>query len=194
MQGGGWQPPPGGSGGGGYGAPPGGGGGYGPPGGGAPPGYGGPPAGYAPSPYGAGGGPGAMGGAPAYGTYEFNETENAVIDKTAGRAKLWGIISTVVGVLQICFSCGAVSRPDMATYLPTGIIAIVVGLTFLGVGNSLKSVVQTQGNDMAHMMQAMDKISTAFLIQIICTIIGAVLAVVIFFVVIFFIVAVAATR
>ena len=172
MQGG-WGPPPGG----GYG-PPGGGGGQPPGAPGGPPGYGAPPPGApygGPAPYGA---PAQFGGPPgagAYGAYEFNETENAVIDKTAGRAKLWGIISTVVGAMQLLASCGAFANPSLAGQLPGGIIALVVGIAFIGVGNSLKSVVQTQGNDLAHMMQALEKLGGAFLVQIIATVIGIVL-------------------
>ena len=190
MQGG-WQPPPGG---GGYG-PPGGGGGYGaPPPGGAPPGYGGPPggAGFAPSPYAPPGHPGVM--SPQYGTYEFNEYENSIIDKTASRAKLWGIISTTVGALQILASCGMFASATFATYLPAGIVAIVVGVTFIGAGNSLKSVVTTQGNDLMHLMQAMQKMSSAFIIEIICAIVGFVLAVIAMILLVFVFAVVAASQ
>jgi hypothetical protein len=193
MQGG-WQPPPGG---GGYGAPPpggGGGGGYGAPPGGAPPGYGAAPPsmGFSQNPYGGApqGAPGMMSG--AYGNYEFNDMENSIIDKTASRAKLWGIISTTIGALQCLASCGAVANAGMASYLPTGIIAIVVGVTFIGVGNSLKMVVSTQGNDLMHMMQALQKMGSAFMIQIVCAIIGFVLAVLIFMLAAFVLVAAAA--
>lgn len=183
MQGG-WQPPPGGGGGQGYGPP---GGGYGaPPGGappgGGPPGYGappgGPPPGYgAPNPYGGGppmgGPPGMM--TPQYGNYEFNEYENSVIDKAASRAKLWGIISTAIGALYILGSCGMVVSPTLAANLPSGIVQIVIGVTFMGAGNSLKSIVTSQGSDMMHLGQAMEKMSTAFMIQIVCAIIAVVL-------------------
>ena len=208
MQGG-WGPPPGGGygppGGGGYGAPPPGGAPPGAPGG--PPGYGQPPpgGGYAPqNPYGQQqGGPqmGQMGGGmpmgmnPAqFGNYEFNDFENSIIDKTAGRAKLWGIISTVIGGLQLVGSCGMVANASYATYLPSGIIALVVGITFIGVGNSLKSVVQTQGNDMMHMMQALQKLGSAFMIQIIATIIGIVLVALIMVLAMFVLVAAAASH
>ncbi len=190
MQGG-WQPPPGG--GQGYGAPPGS-GGYGQP----PPqpmGYGGAPPsmGYPQNPYGAPQQqPGMMGGA-SYGVYEFNDTENAIIDRAASRAKLWGIISTVLGGLQCFMSCFAVASPMLATNLPTGIVAIVVGITFMGVGNSLKQVVQTQGNDLMHMMQALDKMSSAFMVQIICAIVGFVLTAIAFVIVAFVLVAAAAS-
>jgi hypothetical protein len=54
---------------------------------------------------------------PQYGDYEFNAYENSIIDKTASRAKLWGTISTVIGVLQILGSCGMLSNPVLSTYL-----------------------------------------------------------------------------
>lgn len=191
MQGG-WQPPPGG---GGYGPP--GGGGYGapPPGAGAP-GYGLPPGpGYAPpNPYGAGPPPtlGVM--SPQYGNYEFNEYENSVIDKAAGRMKLWGIISTVVGALQLIGSCGMFVDAKYATNLPSGIVAIVIGITFMGAGNSLKSVVTTQGNDLFYMMQALQKLGTAFLIETICAIVGFVLGAIVLALVAFVFVATAAVQ
>ena len=187
MQGG-WQPPPGG--GQGYGPP--GSGGFGQP---APPqGYGAPPPSMSfQQPY-QGGAPGGMMGA-SYGNYEFNDTENAIIDKAASRAKLWGIISTVIGALQCVSSCFAVipNNLGLATNLPIGIVAIVVGITFIGVGNSLKMVVQTQGNDLAHMMQALDKMSGAFMVQIVCAILGFVLALLGFLILAFVAIAVAAS-
>ena len=199
MQGG-WQPPPGGGGygappqGGGYGQPPQG-GGYGqPPPGGAPPGYGGAPPsmGFAPNPYGAPqGAPGMMSG--SFGNYEFNEMENQIVDKTASRAKLWGIISIVFGTLNFLSSCGGFAKADMFLNLPTGIVGIVVGITFLGVGNSLKMVVQTQGNDLMHMMQALQKMGSAFMVQIICAIVSFVLVVLITMLVFFVLVAAAAS-
>lgn len=210
MQGG-WQPPGGGGygpPGSGYGAPPPGGGppsGEGPPGyGGGAPGYGGPPGygggapgqGYAPpNPYGApqAGPPVMMGLAPQYGNYEFNDYENSILEKTASRAKLWGIISTTIGALQVLGSCGMFASPGLATYLPAGIVAIVVGVTFIGAGNSLKAVTTTQGNDLMHLMQAMQKMSTAFIIEIICAVIGFVLAVIGIILVMFVLVAAAAT-
>ncbi len=165
---------------------------------GGPPGYGGAPPGqgYAPpNPYGAPqGGPPGMGMVPQYGNYEFNDYENSIIEKTASRAKLWGIISTTIGALQIVGSCGMFASPSLATYLPAGIVAIVVGVTFIGAGNSLKAVVSTQGNDLMHLMQAMQKMSTAFIIEIICAIVGFVLAVIGILLVMFVFVAVAASQ
>ena len=151
--------------------------------------------GYAPpNPYGTPHGTGMMGPTPQYGTYEFNDYENSIIEKTASRAKLWGIISTTIGALQVVGSCGMFASPTLATYLPAGIGAIVVGVTFIGAGNSLRAVVSTQGNDLMHLMQAMQKMSTAFIIEIICAIVGFVLAVIGILLAMFVFVAVAASQ
>lgn len=196
MQGG-WQPPGGGGMGGppgGYGAPPGGQppatmptapapqGGYGPPAA-APGGYGAPapgamqPAGYGappPNPYAPPGAPG-MGGFMGFGQYEFNEMENGIIAKTAGRAKTWGIIAIVIGSIEVLSGFAFFVSPGLLLNFITGIAQIVIGVTFLGVGNSLTQVVQTQGNDVEHMMGALNKLSSAFMIQIIMAIVQAVL-------------------
>jgi hypothetical protein len=153
-------------------------------------------------PPGAGGGPpphghayGASQGYPVpYGSYEFNAVENGIIDKTASRAKLFGIISAVIGGLQVIASCGMVANASLAAQLPTGIIALVVGVTFVGVGNALKSVVQTQGNDLMHLMQALQKLGSAFMIQIIAWVIGAVAIAVVMVIAMFVLVAAAASQ
>lgn len=137
-----------------------------------------------------------MGGGmtPQYGQYEFNDYENSIIDKSAGRMKLWGIISTVIGALQLIGSCGMFVDAKYATNLPAGIVAIVVGVTFIGAGNSLKQVVTTQGNDLMHMMQALQKMGTAFLIEAICAIVGFVLTIVAVLIIAMFVAAVAASQ
>jgi hypothetical protein len=126
--------------------------------------------------------PGApMGMAPVqYGTYEFNDAENAIIGKTAGRAKLFGIISIVLGALYSMSSCGACAKADLLMNLPQGVIGIVVGIFFIGVGNSLQNVVNTQGNDIQHIMEALQKMGTAFLVQIITWIVGFALGLIVF--------------
>ncbi len=187
MQGG-WQPPPGGpgGGGGGYGQPA---QGYGQPQAQAPnygqpqaPGYGQPPAGYpqqAMAPQ-----PGPMPGY-GFGTYEFNDYENQIIGRTAGRARTWGIISIVIGALNTLIGFLFFLSPGLLVNLVSGIISIIIGAVFLGVGGSLSNVVNTQGNDIEHMMQAMQKLSSAFMIQIVTTIIGAVLGLIAIVLVIF---------
>lgn len=158
-----YQPPgAGGPPGGGYGGPPPG-GGYGgpPPGGGAPPGYGGPPPGY-------GGPPGypPPGGMPygGGGGYEFGQAENATIGAAALWARILGIVLIVIGTIGL-LNCSLI---DFA-------LKLAVGIFFILGGNALATVVNTQGNDVAHMMTAMQKLGTAFKIRVIATIVGVVL-------------------
>ena len=155
----------------------------------APAGYGQPPPG--PGGFGAPAPMGYPGG--GFGTYEFNELENGIIGKTAGRAHTWGIISIVVDALNTLVGFLFIVSPSLLVNLVTGIVSIVVGVTFLGAGNSLQNVVQTQGNDMEHMMQAMQKMSSAFMVQIITTIVGFILGAIVMVIAIFVLAAVAAT-
>lgn len=190
MSAGGWGQPPGGYGQppggygqppGGYGQPPGGygqppGGAYGPPPGG---GYGQPPGGYGqptgqPPGYGPGaqgpapGHPGAMGFAPTHpmgqgmsGGVEFGAGENKVMEETAKWAKGVGFIQFVQAMLQL------------ANFSVFSLIAIPVycciGLGFTKGGSSLQAVSRTQGNDVPHLMTALDQFGSAFLIRIVCT-------------------------
>ncbi len=91
--------------------------------------------------------------------YEFTVPQNVIIQKTATYAKLWGIISIFVGAIQI-----------LVAQLPAGIVSIVIGMVFIGVAGSLKAVVVTEGNDIDHMMAALQKLGNAFLIQVIVTV------------------------
>ncbi|MFO0664230.1 MAG: hypothetical protein U0174_09770 [Polyangiaceae bacterium] len=125
------------------------------------------------------------------GNYEFNDYENSVLMKTAGRAKLFAIVSIIMGALTTMSGCGFVAKPDLLLNFPSGIVAIIVGVMFLGVANSLQSVAQTQGNDLAHMMQAVDKLGGAFLTQAIVSIVGFALMIVCM-IIVFFVLAVAA--
>jgi len=161
-------------------------------------GYGAPPPGgnpYAPPQGMPGGMPGgAMPGMGGYGfgQYEFNDMENAIIAKTAGRAKVWGIISIVIGALYLLSSLFFFLSPGLLANLAPGIGGIVVGITFVGVGNSLSSIVQTQGNDIEHMMAAMQKLGTAFMTQIIVLIVQVVLAIILMMIVFLFLAAMVA--
>jgi hypothetical protein len=109
-----------------------------------------------------------------YGHYEFSQMENQIIERAATRTRVWGIISIILGVLELLGTVGAIASPGLIIYLPQGIVSIIIGTTFLGAGNSLRAVVDTQGNDVPHMMTAIQKLGSAFNIQIIVTVVGAV--------------------
>lgn len=102
--------------------------------------------------------------------YEFTVPQNAVIQKTATYAKVWGIFSIVLGAMQILMGLSG------GGFLLAGIVSIVIGTVFIGVASSLKAVVVTEGNDIDHMMDALQKLGNAFLIQVVATVAAVVVA------------------
>ncbi len=96
--------------------------------------------------------------------YEFTVPQNAIIQKTATYAKVWGIFSIVLGAMQILVGMASWAQ------VPAGIVSIVIGTVFIGVAGSLKAVVVTEGNDIDHMMTAVQRLGTAFMIQVIVTV------------------------
>lgn len=136
-----------------------------PPGGGAPPGWGGPPQGGGPPPgWGGpppGGGPpggfgyGAPMGAPPGAGYEFSATEN----ETIGKVALWAKVLAGALAVQALFSL------YNGNYLGV-IIEVIVIVSLFQAGQAFDSVVNSQGNDVMHLMEALDKVSTVFAIRI----------------------------
>ena len=114
------------------------------------PGYQAPP-GYGQQPYGGGYG----------GGYEFNQQENAVIAQAAFWARLLGIFLIVTGAVAM-LNCNIIQFA----------LDLAVGIAFLGGATSLNAVVNTQGNDIQHMMTALTKLGGAFKIRVIVTFIA----------------------
>ena len=50
-------------------------------------------------------------------------------------------------------------------------------MVFIGVAGSLKAVVVTEGNDIDHMMAALQKLGNAFLIQVVVTVVAVVVGI-----------------
>jgi len=121
------------------------------------------------------------------GSYEFGPAEDAIITKAGRRARIWGIISVVGGVLTlgagIVLVALASSLPAPLNaagpgigvgLLPLALANLVGAFFYFQSGQSLESVATTQGNDIEHMMQGLNKLSKAFMIEAILTIIAIV--------------------
>lgn len=143
-------------------------------------------------------------GASAAPSYEFNAGENFTIDNVAKYARLWGIVSLISGVLTlvmgifVAVAAGAIaasshasssSNPIMSNpaalgalgvaLVPSAIVSIIGGLFYLKSGAALRSVVDTQGDDVNLLMNAVRSLSTAFKIEAIAMAIGFVVGLVI---------------
>ena len=104
--------------------------------------------------------------APSY-EYEFDATQNASIASAALWARILGIALIVVGAAAL-INCNVIEFA----------LNLVIGIYFLGGASSLSAVVNTQGNDIAHMMQALSKLGAAFKVRVIMTLVAVGLLVV----------------
>jgi hypothetical protein len=107
-----------------------------------------PPAGYAGYP------PQAAPQWPAQ--YEFSEVENKTIERCAAWCKALAVLFFVQAGLQVINLNVIILGVD-----------IVIGLMFWRASKSLSAVVETEGNDVRHLMDALKSISFAFLIRLI---------------------------
>lgn len=120
-----------------------------------------------------------VGAAASPGGYEFNQWENATIAKVGSRARTWGIMSIVFGVLLIggaalLFAYGqkeAKLVPIGGAVLAIGIQPIVSGAFYIAAGSTLSSVVYSQGNDIPLMLQALRKLTHAVRIEAIAAVV-----------------------
>ncbi len=121
----------------------------------------------------------APGGGLSTGSYEFNEYENATIAKMGARAWWWGLISAITGVIGLLMLGGVMAfldelsaegiEPHYVTLFvgalgPVVLTHLVIAFNYMGAGSSLKAVVNTQGNDVEHLMQSLRKLGTAFMV------------------------------
>ena len=110
------------------------------------------------------------------GTYEFSEIENAVVSKTARWTKFWGWLWILGGVLMVALGVSAL--PAGAVNMVFGAVYLVIGWYFKGAGESLQAVVETSGDDIGHLMTALEKLGSVFKTTMVFTLVGIVLAVV----------------
>ena len=99
--------------------------------------------------------------------YEFNSAENLTIARTARFARAFGLISIIVGVLASLDVVLTMSQnAARAAELPSSLASLVVGIIFMRVASALQLVVDTEDNDIQHMMEAVKKLGDAFLVQL----------------------------
>lgn len=112
----------------------------------------------------------------AGGSYEFGEPEERVIGAAARWVGWYSWIALVFGVLFAV--TGIASLPGGAGSLALGLVFILAGFLFRGAAASMKSVVTTSGRDVEHLMVAMARLTSAFKVQVILTLLALVVGVV----------------
>jgi hypothetical protein len=109
------------------------------------------------------------------GQYEFTADQNVVIGKLASRMRLAGIIQIVFGALQLVGNCGMStgegSLKFSSTASPIYLALIVVGALMIAASISFRRIVDTEGRDISHLMEALGRFSTSIIVQLITYII-----------------------
>lgn len=103
------------------------------------------------------------------GDYEFSQNENELIKKTALWAKVLGGVLIVEGAFKLV----DIGENPVGTLISIG-LAIAIGLAFIRGGSGLSKVVDTEGNDVLHLMEGLTQLTRAFTIRIVLMVIALV--------------------
>lgn len=113
--------------------------------------------------------------------YEFTPQQNAVIGSTAVWTRGAGIIQAVLGGLIALGALGAIFSGNVGGGIGNGVAAAVyltIGFAFISAAGALGRVVGTQGNDIQHLMSALEAYQRAFKIQVILVLVAIALVII----------------
>lgn len=98
--------------------------------------------------------------------YEFNAAEDAVVARTGRRILTWGFLLTIAafGGVVVSLATLAESLVVGVSLLIAPVLFVLAGLGFVSAGWRLGAVVRTEGNDLDHLMSALEKLGTSFFV------------------------------
>ncbi len=124
------------------------------------------------------------------GQYEFDYNEPEIIRRCGARARLWGIISVLIGVVLTVVSVGMFAYGGVITaalargpfkdmmllvggatllaaiaLLALAAVHLVSGWFYVRSGEYLQAVVDTQGDDVELLMNSLQRMGSAFMIE-----------------------------
>ena len=100
--------------------------------------------------------------------YEFNEAQNMTFGVLASRMKFLGILNLVFAVLIGLFSVYALFNDSPLTIVVAGpqvAMLVVLGLWMMNASSSFRMIVETRGQDITHLMTAMDALRKLYNLQ-----------------------------
>ena len=103
--------------------------------------------------------------------HEFGTEENDVIGSAARWVTWWGWIAMGAGLLLIAGGVATLGEGGLTEIL-LGAVYLLVGVYFRGAGRSLGNVVETTGQDVAHLMRALERLTSAFRVQVILVLVA----------------------
>jgi hypothetical protein len=104
--------------------------------------------------------------------YEFSASENATFKRLVDNLKRTGVVAVLASVILLLYhfidyfglSLGATGSPavlyiDYAVWFLLSIIGIVTGVLLIRATAAFSALIHTEGNDIAHLMQGMARLS-----------------------------------
>jgi hypothetical protein len=105
-------------------------------------------------------------------SYEFTASENAVFQGLVRNLKRSGVIAVLASVILLLYhfidyfglSLGTAGSPvvmyiDYGVWLLLSVIGAVAGFLLIRATTAFTALIQTEGNDIAHLMQGMTRLS-----------------------------------
>lgn len=99
--------------------------------------------------------------------YEFDGNDNAVFSGLSGAMKFVGVVSGILGVLQIIggmYTASKTGWPGLLT-VGQGFVMVLIGGWLGSASGALKEIVTTEGNDIGNLMLAMRKLKSVYTLQ-----------------------------
>ena len=112
--------------------------------------------------------------------YEFNEAQNMTFGVLASRMKFLGILNLALAVLVGLFSVLALFASPLTIVVsgPQVAMLVVMGIWMVNASSSFRMIVDSHGQDITHLMTAMDALRKLYNLQFWLTIAVLVLFVV----------------
>jgi hypothetical protein len=105
--------------------------------------------------------------------YEFKPGENKIIGQLAFKMHFVGLFLLAIGLIIIAIGVAVVFHVGP---IISGTLACVVGLWTQRASMSFKNVVQTEGHDISHLMDALDDLRKLYTLQYWLLVLGVLLA------------------
>lgn len=108
--------------------------------------------------------------------YEFTDVQNATIERAARWIGFWSWIAIVTGFLTGIVP--VLTGENMVGGIVTAVVYVLIGMYFRDSAASMRSVVETEGDDIPHLMSAVDKLASAFKVMGVLVILAVVVGLV----------------
>lgn len=98
-------------------------------------------------------------------SYEFTPEQNTLFSNLAAKLRIVGIAFMVLGVLQSFLAFVNNGTFGVITGVLGGVLFAVIGVLMVNAASSFKLIVDTEGQDISNLMQALSSLLSMYTIQ-----------------------------